>query len=461
MADERPSDRPVDSATPGARISRRRVLATGAATVLAGLGGAGSVAAVRDDTEESGKPSSKRPGKRPQIAALVTEYRKYSHGQNIVDRFLGGYGWESRWHHPEMDVVALYVDQFPESDLSHERVARYPQLKLYPTIAEALTQGGDKLAVDGVLLIAEHGRYPKNEKGQTLWPRYEFFMQMVDVFRASGRSVPVFFDKHLSWKWDQAVEMVELSRELGFPMLAGSSLPVCWRIPSLDLRWGAEVEEIFSVGGGDSDSYDIHSLEAMQCLVERRRGGETGVVWIEALRGDRVWKAFDSGSWQAGGWDPRLFEACLCRSLSLQQADETRRHAYPTREDLRKLVQGDPVAYRFEYADGLRATMLLLEPLTHDQTAAVRLKNESDPFSVLFYAGAGHNMQPNFFNPQVYHTESMIASGRPPYPVERTLLTTGLTAAGVESLWQGQKRLETPHLAIRYQVGEQSTFRRT
>ena len=114
------------------------------------------------------------PTRRPKLAALVTEYRKYSHAQNIVDRFLGGYGWESRWYRPEMDVVSLYVDQFPQSDLSRERVARYPALKMYPTIAGALTLGGSQLAVDGILMIAEHGQYPNNEKGQTQYPRYQF-----------------------------------------------------------------------------------------------------------------------------------------------------------------------------------------------------------------------------------------------------------------------------------------------
>ena len=52
---------------------------------------------------------------RPRIAAVVTEYRRYSHGQTIVDRLLGGYGWESRWHRPELDDVSLSVDQVPES----------------------------------------------------------------------------------------------------------------------------------------------------------------------------------------------------------------------------------------------------------------------------------------------------------------------------------------------------------
>jgi hypothetical protein len=394
--------------------------------------------------------------KRPKVAALVTEYRKYSHGQNIVDRLMGGYGWETRWHRPELDVVSLYVDQFPESDLSRERVDRHPDLEIYPTIAEALTLGGESLAVDGVLLIAEHGDYPKNEKGQTLYPRYEFFQQTVEVFRQSGRSAPVFCDKHLSWNWDWAREMVDTSRELGFPFIAGSSLPVCRRIPSVDMPLGAEIEEMVVVGVGGIDSYCIHSLEGMQSLAERRAGGETGVVSVQGLRGDSVWQALDDGA-----WDPALFEACLCRSLNLKPADESNRHTYPTRDELPELIGSEPVAYRIEYADGLRATMLLMEGLVKDMTVAARLKDQSDPFSLLFYLGAGHQMQPNFFNPLCDHIERLITTGQTPYPIERTLLTTGLTAAGVESLWQGEKKLATPHLDIRYQVGAESTFRRT
>ena len=398
---------------------------------------------------------------RPQIAALVTEYRKYSHGQNIVDRFLGGYGWQSRWHHPQMDIVSLYVDQFPESDLSRERPNRYPNLKIYPTIAETLTQGTNQLAVDGVLLIAEHGDYPNTEKGQKLYPRYEFFQEMVEIFRASGKSVPVFCDKHLSYDWDKALEMVQTSRDLGFPFMAGSSLPVCRRIPSIDLPWGAEVEEILSVGVGGIDSYDIHSLEGMQCLAERRKGGETGVVSMQAWRGNRVWEMLAAGSWEEGGFDPALFEACLCRSFTLKPADENNRHTYPEPHELSQLAGSPPVVYRFEYADGLRATMILVEGLVRDITVAARLKGQADPFSLLFHLGFGHDMQPNFFNPLCQHMENLIATGQTPYPIERTLLTTGITAAGVESLWQSHKQLDTPHLNIQYQVGEESTFRRT
>jgi hypothetical protein len=249
--------------------------------------------------------------------------------------------------------------------------------------------------------------------------------------------------------------MVDTAQELGFPFMAGSSLPVARRVPSIDLPLGSEAEEIVGIGVGNIDSYDIHALEAMQCLAERRRGGETGVKSVRGLRGDSVWQAMDEGA-----WDPALFEACLCRSLSLKPADETHRHTYPTRQELPGLVERPPVAYQIQYNDGLKATMFLLPGLAQDITAAVRIKNQPEPFSVLFYLGAGHHMQPNFFNPLSHHIENLICKGETPFPIERTLLTTGTAIAGIDSLHQGEQLINTPHLDISYQV-EASTFRRT
>ena len=122
-----------------------------------------------------------------------------------------------------------------------ERRARAKEFgfKVYPTIAETLRCGGDKLAVDAVLIIGEHGDYPRNEKGQILYPRYEFFKQCVEVFEKDGRAVPVYNDKHLSYSFEKAKGMVDTSKRLRFPMLAGSSLPVTWRLPDLELPLGA------------------------------------------------------------------------------------------------------------------------------------------------------------------------------------------------------------------------------
>ena len=110
-------------------------------------------------------------------------------------------------------------------DLSRDRAERFPQMKIYPTVADALTLGTDTLAVDGVLLIGEHGKYATNEKGQRLYPRYELFKQIVAVYRMAGRTAPIFNDKHLAWNWAWAKEMVDIAQAMGFALMAGSSLP--------------------------------------------------------------------------------------------------------------------------------------------------------------------------------------------------------------------------------------------
>ena len=404
------------------------------------------------------KNVSPSPNHRLRLAAVVTEYRKFSHAEHIVDRFLFGYGWEGRHHKPDMDVVSLYVDQKPAGDLSRSRAQEFPKMRLAPTIADALCGGGRTLDVDGVLLIGEHGTYPRNEKGQTLYPRYEFFAEIIDVFRKSGRSVPIFNDKHLSWSWDHAHEMVRASRALKFPLMAGSSLPVTRRLPAVDFPYDAMPTEVMSIGYGGVDSYDFHALETIQCMVERRRGGETGVAAVQALRGDDVWTRMKAGSWQAGGWDPELFRGCLCRSIQLGSARAGYSDVYPTEADVRTLVK-TPIAYRIEYRDGLKATMLLLNGLVTDMTFAARFRGESNVFSCLMYLP--HRDVCNFFSPLVHQAETMFLSGKSPRPIERTLLTTGLTAAGVESLWRGQQRIETPYLSVAYQVSREPAFWRT
>jgi hypothetical protein len=391
---------------------------------------------------------------RPAIAAITTTYHKYSHTQHIVDRFLEGYGWAGRHHHPPMDLVSLYVDQVGEGDLSRDRAERFPEMKIYPSIAETLTLGGDTLAVDGVLLVGEHGEYPTNEKGQRLYPRYEMFQEIVKVFEAGGRSVPVFNDKHLSWNWDWAREMYDTAQRLGFAFMAGSSLPVTWRTPSIDMPRHAEVEEAVGVGYGGVDSYDVHALETIQCMVERRKGGEKGVKWLQAYRGEKFWQAHHDRVWSR-----ELFEAALCRSHTLKPARAGFNHIFPTIDEFKQIVT-DPIAYTYEHTDGLRCTMILMNGLIEDFNFAARLKGQEAPLSTQMYLPMppARSSLANFFSPQVNNVEQMFLTGKPTYPLERTLLTTGLTAAGVDSLHKDQIRLETPHLDITYPAPETSTF---
>jgi hypothetical protein len=393
---------------------------------------------------------------RPQLAAVVTEHRKLSHAQEIVDRFLYGYGWHGAHHKPEMDLVALYVDQRPKRDLSRDRGRDFPSMKIYPTIAEALTRGTSKLAVDGVVVVGEHGTYPKNEKGQTKYPRWEFFQQVVKVYKDSGRSVPIFNDKHLSWNWDWAKAMYDTSRQMGFAYQAGSSLAVTWRIPSVEMPLGSRIREAMCICYGGVDSYDFHGLETIQCMVERRHGAETGVKWLQAYRGDKFWDALKEGVWPR-----RLMNAALCRSHTLTPARPGFNDIFPEDADLRRIVK-DPVAYRYEHQDGLKCTMLLMNDLVRDFNFAAEMEGSNKIFSTQMYLPMpdGRTTLASFFSPLVNNMEKMYLTGKATYPVERTLLTTGLTAAGVESLYRNQTRFETPHLAVKYQPTTESHFER-
>lgn len=394
---------------------------------------------------------------RPKLAGITTVYRKHSHTQHIIDRYLEGYGWNGTHHHPEMDLISLYVDQVGADDLSRDREKRFPSMKIYPTIAEALTMGTGKLAVDGVVVVGEHGNYPKTPNGQVQYPRYRFFEEIVKVFRDSGKSVPMFNDKHLSWNWEWAKKMYDTSKEMGFPYMAGSSLAVTWRIPSVEFPTGAKVSEALCICYGGVDSYDFHGLETLQCMVERRKGGESGVKWLQAYRGDKFWEACKENVW------PRdLMNAALCRSHTLTPARAGFNDIFPSFDDMRRLVR-DPVAYRYQHADGLMSTMILMNGLVKDFNFAARLDGVAKPFSTQMYLPMpdGRTTMANFFSPLVNNMEKMYLTGKATYPIERTLLTTGLTAAGVDSLYAGQTRLETPHLMIKYQPAKESTFWRT
>jgi hypothetical protein len=387
----------------------------------------------------------------------VTSYKKLLHPQHVVDRFLDGYGWNGTYHRPEMDLVSLYVDQHGEGDLFQERADRHPGMKICPTIAEALTLGTSKLAVDGVVVVAEHGVYPLSPNGIMMRPHYEFFEQITNVFRSSGRSVPYFNDKELSWNWDWSKKMVDVSHELNFPLQGGSSLAVTWRVPSVEFPLGAVAKEALSVGYGGMGSYDFHGLETIQCMVERRKGGETGVEWLQTYRGPAFWKAY-----QDGVWSQALVKSALSRSSTLRPGDTSFTDIFPTIEQMKTMVP-DPVAYQYRHRDGLLSTMILMNGMVRDFTFAATIEGQSKPFSTQMYLPMpdGRTTLASFFSPLVWNAEQMFLTGKAQYPIERTLLTSGLLIAGIDSDKKGE-RLQTPNLAaVSYQPNPTSTFWRS
>ncbi len=378
------------------------------------------------------------PAREPKrVAAIVTEYRRHSHADVLVGKILEGFHHDGR-EFPRLRLVSMFVDQFPENDMSRA-LARRHNFTIYNTIEEAVTCGRREVAVDGVLLIGEHGRYPTNDRGQIQYPRRRFFEATTNMFARHHRSVPVFNDKHLAYNWADARWMVDRARELSVPFMAGSSLPVTWRRPVVRIARNAELTEAVQIGYGPFEGYGFHALEAMQCIAERRRGGETGVRSVQCLQGDEMWRAMERGVFSR-----ELLEAGIALVSAHAQGDWRQITARTA----------DAGVWIIEYRDGFKGAVAMLNGWIHEGDGgafifAGRVRGQDRPLACQFYL-----QQPDpfaHFAHQLRAIDSMIQTGHPAYPVERTLLTTGVLDAVMLSKHERNRRVDTPHLDIRYQ----------
>lgn len=385
----------------------------------------------------SGSSLLAAPPKKKRVAAVVTWYQYYSHADVICGRILEGYFPNNVRKEPRTQLVSMYTDQIAPKDMSRD-LSKKHGFPIYPTIAETLTLGTGKLAVDAVLLIGEHGDYPTNEKGQKLYPRHALMQEIVEVFRELGHAVPLFCDKHLSYSWQKAQEMYGWSKELKFPFMAGSSIPVTVRVPELEIPHGARIKHALACGYGDLDAYGFHTLETLQCMVERRAGGETGIAAVEMLEGDAVWNWRDGD----GRWSAPLLSAALATNPKVQPG--------PPEQNAKK-----PVLFLLEYRDGLRAAAYMLSGHSNAFLFAAQIEGQNAPVASHFgFTGAGRRLP--HFDGLVDCIEEMFVSRKPVYPVERTLLTTGALAFLFES--RGKGRRDTPELSIRYQSPRKTYF---
>lgn len=437
------------------------------------------------------------------LAIIGSTYALGSRMQTLGDRFLVGYPREGDWHMPAMKVVSMYVDrrirdaearqnefakamqgehlapagpggrggpanargresvpphseaaESDRSDLSEVRAQQFG-FRLSRNIPDALRCGGNHLAVDAVLCIVEQDDYPLNDRQAILLPTYDFFQQCVQVFEDEKRAVPYFSYGPLSFSLPEAHSMVETATRLNFPLLAGSALPVTWRLPAIDLPMGANVQEAVMVGIGSLDRADFDALEAMQSMLERRRGGETGVKAVQLLEGDDVWAAGHSGRWSG-----ELLSSALSRSdtpLGLTLLDG-RTQDLVASGVLPQLVK-NPAAYCVEYTDGTRATLLMLNGAVRDFNISLRVGGSGAPLATQFFLPPAPNQ--TWSACLAEKIEHLCQTRTAPYPVQRSLLTSGILEASLQSRHQLNQRLETPHLAISYHPPAESQFVRT
>ena len=359
------------------------------------------------------------------VAGVVTVYKKNSHADVILGKILEGYDQQGG-HGPALKLASLYIDQPDSSQLGLDLARKY-QVRVCRTIAEAVN------STEGVISVGEHGDYPDDPKtGQKLYPRRRFFDEIAAAFRKQGRVVPVFSDKHFCPAWSDAKHMYDTARRMKIPFMAGSSIPVAWRLPELTLKRGSRIKEALAIGYGGKEAYAFHALEGLQCMIERRAGGETGVKSVQAVTGDAIWKAEADGLWSMD---------LLMAGLRSQPRAKTDR----VRERLRK----DSPFYLIEYRDGTRGTVAMMNGLTGEFGFAARVEGEAKPkatwIKLDYRAPFAH------FAWLTQGIEHLVHERKSPYPVERTLLTTGILDRAIHSLVDNGRKIATPELNVNYQ----------
>ena len=303
-------------------------------------------------------------------------------------------------------------------------------------------------------------------------------------------------DKHLSYSFVEAEKMVATADRLGIPLMADSSLPFSWRLPDLELPLGTKIKEAVLVASGGAvssatvcvsharssdadrccqqDPHGFHGMAAFFSMLERRAGGEAGVVSVQALTGAEVW-----AMGKAGGWSLRLLEAAISCSdeinFGLTLEDGRTQDLVGNLDVLAELVkdrvdarQGEepegPLAFVVEHADGLRTVTLMLNGAVGDFCYAASVEGGVGDDEGIVATTALRSPGPNVHYSACLasNAETMFATGKPTYDVRRTLLVGGVLEKGLLSLYEGCTKLETPELAaVKYApLGEGSQHTR-
>lgn len=362
------------------------------------------------------------------VAAVITEYWDICHADVILTKMLDGFRLDGRQYASTIDIVAMYVDKFPSNDLSRAMAAKHG-IPIHGSIREALLAGQAEFDLDGIIIIGEHGDYPDNEIGQTLYPRRIFFEECLKVMLEFERIVPVFTDKGFAVVREDIVWMYEQIKRHRIPFMSSSVVPYSPQIPAeKPFPNGAPLHKMFGFCYGPVERYVFHTLEMMQSIAENRAYGESGIRKVKAYKDGEAIERLLSADWNG------LYRT-LGGFINLRDLD-----AFPGE------IQA-PVFVELDYMDGLKSGVLLANPGIATFVSAYQVDEHELAICREFVLQGG---KPYIhFGRLVLEIEKFLHTGRPPHPVERSLLTTGALDACMRSLHTGEA-IDTPHLIVSY-----------
>ena len=368
------------------------------------------------------------------IAFLLDEFSAPSPAQQLLDRFLIGYPRDGALRKFDDAEVSAYLTVSSESNFGM-REEDY-DLEVARTAEKAVA------GADAVVIVSRRPGALANEA----------FLKI--ALEQAPEGAACFVHGVLANSLPSARNFATRAAARRIALLAGTPLCVTWRLPEVDLIPGTALTEALIVvqvnplsgqppatlGGAE-----LQALDGLLPVIERRRGGESGIRSVRFLEGKNLWRAGEKGLWS---WP--LLAAALSRSHTPQgdPVQDGRTQDLAGLGLVPKLAR-NPRGWLLEHRDGLRTSILVLDGVVADFNFAVRTQSGDVLSAQLFRAPtpAEHH-----FSRLAAVMEDFFRGSRAPWPVERNLLVAGLLEKfGKPASLTGQ-RLETPELNIAYSV---------
>lgn len=359
------------------------------------------------------------------IVFLLEEFALQTAGQQLLDRLLMGYPRDGEFQQPtKRRVTACLTDRKPNAEL--ERRAKDFGLARAEHSIEALAKA------DAVVVVPVQSEPTDREH------------LIATALQGAPNDCPVFVYGPLGSGLDAAQRHVDLAASRGLPLLAGTELPVTWRLPPVDVKPGTPLTDALVVVQGGSPRAELDALECLLPVIERRAGGETGVRRVQRLEGDALWKAGERKRWS---W--ALLAAALSRSDSPQgDAVKDGRTQDLVGLGLVRQLARHPHGWLVEHRGGLRSALLVLDGVVADYNFAVMTASREIISAQILRPPAPAQQA---FSNLAAVVEDFFRTGKPLWSAGRSMLEAGLLDAFARLQTQGKSETKTPDLAIRYQ----------
>jgi hypothetical protein len=336
------------------------------------------------------------------IAFVVEEFALGTPAQQLLDRFLMGYPHEGGFRRLDGCAVAVHLVSGAKPKEIEQRENDFG-LAYAPELAGALADA------DGVVVVWRGAGARANES------------LLTRVVEQAPAGCACFVHGALAASDAGAREIARAASARRIALAAGATTAVTWRLPEVDVPRGARLRQALIVVQGQFPDAEFEALEGLLPLLERRRGGETGVARVRHFDGSAVWEAGERGLWS---WP--LLAAALSRSDNPQgDAAVDGRTQDLVGLGLVPRLARQPRGWVLDHRDGLRSAILVLDGVVGDYNFALDTVGHGIISAQLYRPRPPAQQQ---FSRLAAVVEDYFRTGQPPWPIQRSFFVSGWLA---------------------------------